>query len=146
MTELSEKRIDHVSEKFEAQWDFEAAGPLGILHFLLEVNLDALADRQLATALIQIDIERSWMEWCNRVEKVGKETDTAQLNEQLSQMPSVDKYSSLFRSQSEFTASLDELAHCEFACRSQWGDSIGSRYYEHHLGISIRDPGQPKLR
>ena len=61
-------------------------------------------------------------------------------------MPSVDKYSSLFRSQSEFTASLDELAHCEFACRSQWGDSIGSRYYEHHLGISIRDPGQPKLR
>ena len=99
MTELSEKRIDLVSEKFEAQWDFEAAGPSAILHFLLEEDLDALADRQLATALIQIDIERSWMEWCNRVEKVGKETDPAQLNEQLSQMPSVDKYSSLFRSQ-----------------------------------------------
>ena len=146
MIELSEKRIDDLSEMFESQWDFDTAGPVGILQFLRDEDRNVQADRRLAIALIQVDIERSWLTWCYQVEKVGKETVPAQLNDQLSQMPSVNKYSGLFSSQSEFTASLDELAHCEFACRSQWGDSIGSRYYQHHFGISIRDSGQTQLR
>ena len=146
MIELSEQRIDDLSEEFESCWDFKTAGHVGLLNFLASQELEAQVDRRLAVVLIQVDIERSWMAWSKHVEKIGNETDAVQLIEQLSQMPSIDKYSDLFRSQSEFTDSLDELASCEFACRSQWGDSIGSRYYEHHFGISITDSDQSQLR
>ena len=146
MLKLSEQTIDVLSEKFESCWDFETAGPVGILNFLAAEELELQVDQRLAVVLIQVDIERSWMAWSNHVEKKGKETNPTQLIEQLSQMPSIDKYSSLYRSQSEFMDSLDELANCEFACRSQWGDSIGSRYYEHHFDISIKVPSQAKLR
>lgn len=146
MIELSEKTIDYLSEKFEAQWDFEAAGPVGVSRFLRDENQDAQADRQLAIALIQIDMERSWMVWCNYVKKVGTETDPTELTEQLSCMPYVHRYSGLFRSQLEFTDSLGKLAHCEFACRAQWGDSIGSHYYEHNFAVPIKTPGQLNSR
>jgi len=146
MIELSEQRIEDLSEKFESCWSFTTAGPGGLVDFLAVEELEAQVDRRLAVVLIQVDLERSWMAWCNHVAELSKETDAAHLNEELSQMPSIDKYSGLFHSQLEFTDSLDELSHCEFACRSQWGDSIGSRYYEHHFDIAIRNSGQVKLR
>ena len=137
MQVLSESQIEDLCEQFDTVWCADSAGLNGILSFLRERDFHCPVDQQTAVNLIEIDLERIWMAWDKKLDRIGLHADAAGLVRALRLIPSFSSYEGLFHDCAEFERSKLDLAVCESICRDQWGDAIGNHYYHEIYDLMI---------
>ena len=132
--------IDDPSKDFDANWDLSASGPEGITSFLNNLGFTNSFPSDLLRELVQIDIERNWMAWDDRLANLIDTQAPGELVQQLQSIPTLQNYQSLFSSAQEFNSSLEVLATVEIQCRHRFGDDVGPIHYLHYLSTVVQTP------
>ncbi len=120
-------------EGYRSQWNAASSGVLGVSEFIKQYGS---LDLEARARLIQVDLEECWSHWAETAEKrVGQSVPVDELIDAWKQLPRFQNYAVLFADEEEFCRYLPQLAECEAICRDQWGDGVGSPYYEHYFKI-----------
>lgn len=116
--------LDELCEHYENQWAPDRSGPQAIVDFCLKKV--TRAEPQLPTLLeqlIEIDVERSWMQWRLLVSEKQREYGPDEWLKLLFGRPKLrDYFEVMVRNRFPFSIN-EELLKTEYRARQEWGDA-----------------------
>jgi hypothetical protein len=77
----------------------------------------------LLEPLIEVDVERVWMEWRTKVSKQAQNHSAAEWLDQLLAVPKLEDYIAAISSQSIDFSITESLLRTEYRARQEWGDA-----------------------
>jgi hypothetical protein len=115
--------LDAQCQLYEDNWT-ERSGPTAVIAFALELLRPT--DLRLPTLLeplIEVDVERVWMEWRTKVSKQAQDHSAAEWLDQLLAVPKLVDYLAAISSQSIDFSITESLLRTEYRARQEWGDA-----------------------
>ncbi len=141
MSDCGHDEFNTLCDRFESIWNFETSGAASIRQFLETCAGGLLPDSdelsRLVSELVQIDIERWWMSWQQKVESSVAQATPAEILELFNQRATLENYLELLPHAPSNTAFWQKLAECEVNARDRWGDKISGAYFKHRFGVTL---------
>ena len=116
--------LDAQCQLYEGNWTAERSGPAAVIAFAFELlQPDDLRLPPLLAPLIEVDVERVWMEWRTKVSKRAQNHSASEWLDQLSAVPKLVDYLAAISSQSVDFSITELLLQTEYRARQEWGDA-----------------------
>lgn len=116
--------LDAQCQLFEDNWTAERSGPAAVIAFALELlRPNDLRLPTLLEPLIEVDVERVWMEWRTKVSKQAHDYSATEWLDQLLAVPKLVDYLAAISSQSIDFSITESLLRTEHRARQEWGDA-----------------------
>lgn len=153
--------LDAQCQLYEDNWTAERSGPAAVVAFALQsLQANDLRLSTLLEPLIEVDVERVWMEWHSEVSKQTQARSTAQWLDQLLAVPKLPDYVAAISRQGIDFSITESLLRTEYRARQEWGDAprwdiavspwpnfskLQGKPARHHVEIQSREIPIPKV-
>ena len=116
--------LDAQCELFEGNWTVDRSGPDAVIEFALK-SLQPTDSRLplLLGPLIEVDIDRVWMDWRTKVSKQNQQHSPAEWIDQLASVPKLGDYLAAIASRNVDFSATESLLRKEYGARQAWGDA-----------------------
>jgi len=116
--------LDAQCELYEDNWKSNRSGPEAVVAFALE-SLQPTDARLplLLEPLIEVDIDRVWMDWRTKVSNHNQEHSPAEWCEQLALVPKLRDYLAAIATRNVNFSATESLLRKEYDARQTWGDA-----------------------
>jgi hypothetical protein len=116
--------LDDQCQLYEGNWTIDSSGPAAVIAFALELLAPTDSRLQaLLESLIEVDVERVWMQWRSKVTKQTQDYTASEWYEQLLVVPKlVDYVAAISQQRIEFSVA-EPLLRAEYRARQEWGDA-----------------------
>lgn len=116
--------LDAQCELYEHNWTADHSGPDAVIAFALELLQPTDTRLPLLLApLIEVDIDRVWMDWRTKVSKQHEKHSPAEWCVQLASVPKLRDYLSAIASRKVEFSVAESLCQKEYDARQAWGDA-----------------------
>ena len=116
--------FDAQCELYEGNWTTERSGPDAVIEFALE-SLQPTDSRLplFLEPLIEVDIDRVWMDWRTKVSKQNQQYSPAEWIDQLASVPKLGDYLAAIACRNVDFSATESLLRKEYDARQAWGDA-----------------------
>jgi hypothetical protein len=116
--------LDAQCELYEHNWTADRSGPSAVIEFATE-SLQSTDSRfpLLLAPLIEVDIDRIWIDWRTKVSKQSERYSPAEWCDQLALVPKLGDYLSAIASRIVLFSFTESLLRKEYGARQEWGDA-----------------------
>ncbi len=116
--------LDAQCELYESNWTADRSGPDAVIAFALDsLQTTDLRLPLLLGPLIEVDIDRVWMDWRTKVSKHNQEHSPAEWINQLASVPKLGDYLAAIASRNVEFSATESLLRKEYIARQAWGDA-----------------------
>jgi len=116
--------LDEKCQLYEDNWTANRSGPNVVIAFAIELLQPTdLHLPMLIESLIEVDIERVWMEWRTKISKQPQDHSAADWLGQLLVVPRLVDYVTAISKHSIDFSVTESLLRTEYRARQEWGDA-----------------------
>lgn len=148
MCAINKLDLDELQEEFEQAWTRDACGIDRIKQFLSSRCNDcehgSQAGQELLQALVEIDLERWWMDWgqlVTEIDEAHEPNGAIRLQQRLATRPLLSDYLALFAQPVDPHERLWTLAMLERQARNCYGDQVGRTHYWNQWKLRLPPAG-----
>ncbi|MEQ1824693.1 MAG: hypothetical protein ABL921_02060 [Pirellula sp.] len=116
--------LDAQCELFELKWSADRSGPDAVVEFALDLLQSTdVRLKPLLELLIEIDMERVWMDWRTKVFNQSQDYSPSEWIGQLALVPRIEDYVAAIASRNVEFSVTESLVRTEYRARQEWGDA-----------------------